>query len=142
MGTVVEEAQRTATRRSVVDDFGHHRAFLVEEQLVTNTDLSRRLHKHVPQTQFWVQLAQQEYLDAGIGLLLRAVEAGREHLRIVEDERVALVKVVQNVAKHERLVGRLALGVLFRQLNSLALAVDNHQTTLVTTIDTLYGTIL
>ena len=142
MGTVVEETQGASATSSIVDDLGYHRTVFLEEQLVADTYLARRLDEHVPQAQFLIQLAQQEHLDLCIGLFLCAVEACGEHLCVVEDEGVALVKVVYQVAERQVLIRVVAVAVLLEHLDGLALAVDNHQTALVAVVDAVHGTIL
>ena len=94
MRTVIEESQRTSATRCIVDNFGHHRTVLLEEEFVADTNLPGRLYEHIPQSQFLVELTQQEYLDFGIGLLLGAIKTGGEHLRIIEDKRVFLIEIV------------------------------------------------
>ena len=138
MVAVVEEAQGAASAGRVVDDLGHHRAFVLEEQLVANANLAGRLHQHVPKAQLLVQLTQQEHLNLGIRLLLGTIETSREHLRVVEYESVALVEIVHQVAERQELVGVVAVSVLPEHLNALALAVYDHQSRLVAAIDSLH----
>ena len=77
-------------------------------------DLARRIDQHVPQAQFAVQLAQQEDLDLGAGLLLVAVQTGREDLGVVEDEEVLFVEILDDILEDAVFDG--AFG-----------AVDDHQ---------------
>ena len=44
-----------------------------------------------------VEFAQQEHLDACSGLLLIAIESGREHLGVVEDEDIVFIEIFQDV---------------------------------------------
>ena len=135
---VVEEAQGASAARCVVNHFGHHRSAVVEEELVADANLACWFDKHVPQAHFLVQLAQQEYLYLGVGLLLCAVEACGEHLCVVEDERIALVEVVENVAEVKILLVALVVGerfavlVGFEQVDGLRLLVKHHQAAFVT----------
>ena len=66
------------------------------------------------QAQFAVQLAQQEDLDLGAGLLLVAVQTGREDLGVVEDEEVLFVEILDDILEDAVFDG--AFG-----------AVDDHQ---------------
>ena len=137
MGTVVEESQRAAATGGIVDHLGHHRSVVLEEQLVADTDLTGGLYEDIPQAQVGIELAQQEHLDLGVSLLLRAIEARGEHLGIVEDKGVMLVEVVEDVAEVE--IHGVALGILqlvafivfLRHLNLATLAVNHHQAALV-----------
>ena len=123
---VEQEAQRAAARSGVVDHLGHHQVVIAEIELVADTDLARRIDQHVPQTQFAVQLAQQEDFDLGAGLLLVAVQTGRKDLRVVEDEQVALVEIVDDILE-DTMLDR-ALGT-----------VHHHQTRLVAVLDRVLG---
>ena len=117
MRTVVEEAQRASAARSVVNHLCHHRPAVVEKQLVAYAYLTGRLNKDVPKAHLLVQFAQEEHLYLCVGLLLRAVKTRREHLRIVEDESVALVEIVEHIAEIE------ILGVAVLILQRLSLVV-------------------
>jgi hypothetical protein len=139
--TVVEETQRTTATGGIVDDLSHHRAVLLEEQLITDTNLAGGFYQHIPQAQLWVQFAQQEDLNLGIGLLLGAIKARREHLRIVKQHGVALAKVFDNVAELDKLVGEFTLVVSPIHVDGLALAVHYHHTTFIATIHFLNGTV-
>ena len=68
-----------------------------------------------------VEFAQQKHLNLGTRLLLVAIEFGGEHARVVEDEHILVVEVVQDVLEH--LV-----------LNLARLAVQHHQARLVTVL--------
>ena len=140
--TVVEEAQRTSAAGGIVDDLSHHRAVLFEEELIADTYLAGWLDEHIPQAQFLVEFAQQEHLYLGVGLLLRAVETGGEHLGVVEDEGIALVEVVHQVAECQELVGIVAVSIFPEHLYRLTLAVNHHQSRLVTTENALFRTVL
>ena len=138
MRTVVEETKRTSTTGGIVDDLSHHRSVIFEEELVANTNLARWLYKHIPQTEFLIELAEQEHLDLCVGLLLRPIQTGRKHLCVIEYKRVVLIEVVEDVTEIEidRLsvfvLQLLALLVVARHLYALTLTVNNHQPTLVT----------
>jgi len=60
---VVEEAQRSAAARGVVDYFGHYAAILAKEELVAYSYLACRVDKHIPQAQLRIKLAQEEHFD-------------------------------------------------------------------------------
>ena len=126
VGAVEEEAQRAAARGGVVDDLGHQQVVVAEVELVADADFARRVDQHVPQPQLAVELAQQEDFDFGPRLLLVAVEAGREDLRVVEDEEVLLLEVVENILEDAVLDGTLR-------------AVDDHQPRLVAVLRRIFG---
>ena len=97
---VVEEAERAAAARGVVDDFRHNGVVLAEIELIANSDFTRGVYEHVPQAQFLIELTQQEHLDACAGFLLVAVEACGEDLGVVEHEDVVLVEEVEDILEH------------------------------------------
>ena len=97
--TVVEETQCTSAAGGVVDDLSHHWSVFFKEQLVSNTYFTCRLYKHVPQALVGIKLAQQEHLNLCICLFLGAIQSCREHLGIVKDKGIVLIKVVQNVTE-------------------------------------------
>ena len=97
VGAVEQETQRAAARSGVVDHLGNQQVVVAEVELVADADLARRIDQHVPQAQFAVQLAQQEDLDLGAGLLLVAVQTGREDLGVVEDEEVLFVEILDDI---------------------------------------------
>ena len=117
VGTVVEEAQRSATRGGVVDYFGNERAVVVEEELVAYTYLACRLYQHIPQAHLLVELAEEEDLNLCVCLLLRTVQTCRHHSCVVEDERVVLSEVVEDVEQRQShllavfSLDKLALGI-------------------------------
>ena len=132
--TVVEEAQCTSAACSVVDNLSHHRAALVKEELVADTYLASRLNEHVPKAHLLIKLTQKEHLNLGVGFLLCAVEASREHLCVVEDESVMLVEIVEHIAEVEVFaLNGLAVGVLLKHVDSLRFLMQNHQSALVAT---------
>ena len=107
---VVEEAERAASARGVVDDFRHNGVVLAEIELVANSYFSRGIYQHVPQAQFLVEFAQQEHFDPCAGFLLVAVEACGEDLGVVEHENVVLVEEVEDILEHAVLyLARLAV---------------------------------
>ena len=101
-----------------------------------------RLHHHVPQSQFFVQLAQEEHLNLRIGLLLGAEETGGKHLRVVEHEDIALVEIVYDAAEHDGAVGRLAVGILLEHVDGLTAAVYHHQAAFVAVVNLFYGAVV
>ena len=133
VGTVIEETERTAAARRIVDDFCHHRSAVVEEQFVTDTDLTGRLHKHIPQAHLLIEFTQQEHLYLGIGLFLRTIETSRKHLRIIEHERIALVEMIQHVAEVKIhgiplfVFQRFSVFIGLKHVYLLRLTVQNHQ---------------
>ena len=144
---VIQEPERAPTARGVVDDLGHHRPVVVEKQLVAYAYLPGRLNQHVPKAQFFVELAQQEHLNLCVGLLLGAIESGRKHLCVVEDEGVAVVKVVHYVAETEvngiaiGIHHVVALGVFLAHLYTIALAVGHHQAALIAMVHLVDGAV-
>ena len=145
MRTVVEESERTSATGGIVNDLRHHRTVLLEEELVADTDLTGGLHEHIPQAQLLVELAQQEHLNLGIGLLLGTVQTGGEHLRIVEDKGIVLVEVVEHIAEVEEyglsllVFHILSVLIFLGGLDALTLTVNHHQTTFITMITRLKG---
>ena len=143
MRTVVEESEGTSTAGGIVNDLSHHRTILLKEELITDTDLTGRLHEHVPQTQFLVEFTQQEHLDLGISLLLGTIQTGRKHLGIVEDKGIVLVEIVEHIAEVEEdgfplLVEQILSVLIFLgRLDALTLTVNHHQTTFITMITRL-----
>ena len=99
MIAVVEEAQRAPAAGGVVNDLGHHRPVFLEEELVADTYLARRLDEHIPQAQLRVEFTQQEYLYLCVSLFLCSIQAGGEHLGIVENKSIALVEEINYVAE-------------------------------------------
>ena len=134
--TVVEEAQCASAACCVVDNLSHHRAALVEEELIAYTYLACRLNEHIPKAHLLVKLTQEEHLNLGVGLLLCTIEASREHLCVVEDESVVLVEIVEHIAEVEVFaLNGLAVGVLLKHVDSLRFLMQNHQSALITTCD-------
>ena len=119
-GTASRGTPRSCRRKGsgVVDYLGSHDVVLAEVELVADAYLARRVDQDVPQSELAVQLAQQEYLDVGSGLLLVAVQTCRKDLRVVEYEHVLLVEILDNVLED-------AVFDLSR------LAVDDHKTRVV-----------
>ena len=126
VGAVEQEAQRAAARGGVVDHLGHQQVVVAEVEFVADTDFARGVHQHVPQPQFAVEFPQQEDFDFGAGLLLVAVEACRENLRVVEDEQVLFVEILDDVLEDT-------------VLDSAFGAVDDHQTRLVAIVGRVFG---
>ena len=98
--SVIKETERTAAGSGVVYYFRYHRVVGTEIQLVADTDFTGRIYQHIPQTEFFVQLTQQEYFDTSSRLLLITIQTCREYLRIVEYKYVFIIKVVQNILEH------------------------------------------
>ena len=126
VGAVEQEAQRAAARGGVVDHLGHQQVVVAEVEFVADTDFARGVHQHVPQPQFAVEFPQQEDFDFRAGLLLVAVEACRENLRVVEDEQVLFVEILDDVLEDT-------------VLDSAFGAVDDHQTRLVAIVGRVFG---
>ena len=123
---VEEEAQRTAARGGVVDHLGAHHVVVAEVELVPYSYLSGRINQNVPQTQLAVELAQQEDLDLGARLLLVSVEACGEYLRVVEDEDILLLEIVDYILENSMF--DLARGSVY-----------HHQTRLVAVFGGVFG---
>ena len=138
MGAVVKETQRAPTAGGIINDLCHHRTFFLEEQFVADTDLTCRFHQHIPQAQLRIQLTQQEDFNLGIGLFLCAIQTGGEYLRIVEDDGVTLVEIVDDATELDEFLGVVARFVFFEHLDGLTLAMHNHHAALVATIN-LFG---
>ena len=84
-----------------------------------------------------VELAQHEDLDLRVGLLFCAIQASREHLGVVQHERVALAKVVEHIAEIKILsVYWLSLAIFLKEFYLSAFAMKHHEARLITTIDT------
>lgn len=118
MVAVVEEAQRASAAGGVVNHLGHDGIVFSKIKFVSDTDFACRVNQHVPEAQFLVEFAQQEYLDAGASFFLVAVEAGRKHLGVIEDEKVVLIEIGEQVLKHS-------------VFNFTRFAVKHHHTALV-----------
>ncbi len=141
VGTVVKEAQRTSATGGIVNDLGHHRSVFFKEEFVANTNLACRLYQHIPQAKFFIQLTQQEHLNLGIGLLLGTKQTGRKHLGVVEHHDIAIIEVVDDVAEEQELVCVVALSVLGIHIYCLTLAVNDHHTAFVTSVDLVHGAV-
>ena len=126
VGAVEEEAQRAAARGGVVDHLGHQQVVVAEVEFVADADLARRVHQHVPQPQLAVQLAQQEDLDLGAGLLLVAVQTRGKDLRVVEDEEVLFVEIVDDVLENAVFDGPFG-------------PIDDHQARFVAVLGRVFG---
>ena len=113
------ETEGTATGGRIVDDFGHEALVLAEVEFVTDTDFTRGIDNHVPEALLAVQLAEQIDLDAGSGLLLIAIETGREYLGVVEYEGITFIEVVENILENT-------------VLNLTAVLVKDHQFAFIT----------
>ena len=130
--TIVEEPQRTSAARGIVDDLGHHRARIVEEELVANSNLSCRFNENVPQPHLGIKLSEEEDLDFSICLLLCSVQTGRENLCVVEDHHIAIVEVFAYILEFDVIVlCRLTLDFLVVEVDSLRLAVNDHHAGLI-----------
>ena len=130
--TVVEEPQRTSAARGIVDNLGHHRARIVEEELVANSNLSCRFNENVPQSHLCIELSEEEDLDFGICFLLCSVQTGRENLCVVEDHHIAIVEVFAYILEFDVIVlCRLTLDFLVVEVDSLRLAVNDHHASLI-----------
>ena len=132
MRTVVQETEGTATAGGIVDDLSHHRTGFIEEELVADADLASRLHEHVPEAHLLVQFAEQKDLNLGIRLLLCAIQASREHLRIVEEEGISLIEIIQHVSEIKMFsLNGITLRILLEHFYGLRPAVKHHQLALI-----------
>ena len=87
----------------------------------------------MPQAHLPVQLPEQEHLYLGIGLLLRAIESGGEHLGVVEHKDIALVEIVDDVAElYVFSLNGIAVGIVLEEVYLSRLPVQHHQSGLVT----------
>lgn len=124
--------------RRVVVDLCYREAVVIEEQFVTDTDLTGGLHEDIPQMGLLIELTEHEDLDLSIRLLLRAIEACGEHLRVVEHERVALTEVVEDITEVKVLtLDGVALVILLEKFNLAGSAMKHHQARLITTVGTV-----
>ena len=137
MGTVIEETESATAARCIVNDLCHHRTTVVEKQLITDTDLARRLHQHVPKAHLLIELTEQEHLYLGIGLLFRTIETGREHFRIIENERITLIEMVQHIAEVKEhgipfiVFQWFSILIGLEHIDLLRLTMQNHQFTFI-----------
>ena len=100
MRAVIKETQGTATRSGIIDHLSHHRIVITEIELIADTDLTGRVYQHIPQTELFIQLAQQKNFDTCTGLFLITVQACRKHLRVIEDKHILIIKIIQDILKH------------------------------------------
>ena len=94
---VIEEAEGTSAGSGIVDYLSYKAFVFAEIKFVAYTDFAGRVHDNVPEPLLLCKFAEEEHLDIGAGFLLFAVEPCREYLGVVEDEGVALSKVIDNV---------------------------------------------
>ena len=118
---VVEEAKGTTTGGGVVDHLSNQPLIVTKEELIPDPDLTSRVHEDIPEIVLRLQLTHQEYLDAGIRLLLMSHEVGREDLRIIEDNHVILSEVLDQILK-------------LSMLDLPTLAVEHHHPRLITKV--------
>ncbi len=118
---VVQETECAAARCGVVDNLGHQTLVFAEIEFIADADLACRIDQHVPQTAFGVQLAQQEDLDAGSGLLLIAIQTRGKDLCVVENHKILLVEIVDEFLENF-------------MFDFLALLVQHHHLTFVTMV--------
>ena len=97
-----------------------------------------RFYQHIPESKVFIQFTQQEHLNLGIRLLLGTEQTGREHLGIVEHHDITIIEVVDDVPEEQELVCVFALSILGIHIYRLTLAVNDHHTTFVTTIDLVH----
>ena len=134
---IIEETEGTATAGGIVDNLGNHLVDIIEEKLVADTDLAGRLYQYVPKAHLWIELAEQEHLYLGIGLLLGTVKTGWENLGIVEDEGIALFKEIHDILELQEYwiaIGInhiLAVFIFLVHLDGFTLLVENHESGLV-----------
>ena len=118
VGAVEEETHGAAARGGVVNHLCHQRLVGTEVELVADAYLAGRVDNDVPQAHVLVQFTLQEHGDFGTGLLLLAIQQGREHLGVVGHHHIALVQVVKQVFEQTVLDG-------------LGVAVQHHEACLV-----------
>ena len=112
---VRQEAEGTSAAGSIIYHFSNDSGVFLKRQFITDTNLSRRFYLHIPIAVLVIQLTEQEYLNKRIGLLLTTPETSRKDLGIVENEQIALIKILYQ----------------FRHgfvLNIPCLAMEHHQT--------------
>ena len=143
--TVVEESQGATATGSVVYYLGHHGTTIVKEKLITNANLTCRLHKHIPKAHLFVEFSQQEHLYLGIGLLLGSIQSSWEHLGVVEHKDISFAKILQYMTEIQKdritflVFQRLTVLVLFVHVNGLRLTMEYHQSALVPMIRWVEG---
>jgi len=96
--SLVVEPYCPSARGRIVDHLAPQLA-VVEEDLVSDADLSRRVDNNVPDVLFRVQLAEEKHLDLGVRFFLLPVQPGLEDLCFVDDDTVPFLKVVHDVEK-------------------------------------------
>ena len=97
--TIVEETQCTTARSGIVNNLCSQNIILAKVELIADTNLTRRIYQHIPQSKLTVELTKQENFNLGTGLLLISIEASRKYLCIVKDKAVFLLKIVENIFK-------------------------------------------
>ena len=100
IATIIEEAQSTTTRGCIVNNLCTKDIILAKVELITNTNLTSRVYKHIPQTKLLIELTKQENLNLGASLLLISIESCREDLCVVKHKAVLLLKILQNILKN------------------------------------------
>ena len=139
--TVIEEAQGAATAGGIVNHLCHHRSVVLKEELVADTDFAGGLHQHIPKAQLLIELTQKEHLNLGVGFFLGTIKTGGEHARIVEDEDVTLIKIVDDITEGHILGVALSISqaisfsILLVHVDGLALTVNHHQPAVVAAIN-------
>ena len=119
MSSIKQESQSTSSRCGIVNHLGYKTVVLTEIEFVANSDLASRIDQHIPETCFSIQFSQQENLDARPCLLLVAVETSWKDLGIVEEHKVFLVKIVDELLE-------------YLVLNLFAFLVEHHKTGFIT----------
>ena len=126
VGSVEEEPEGSSPGGGVVDDLGDEQVVVSEVEFVSDSDLSGGVDEHVPEPEFAVEFAEEEYFDFGTGFLLVSVEASGEYLGVVEYEEVLFVEIFDDVLENAVFDGT------FR-------AVDDHQTGFVPIFGRIFG---
>ena len=119
MSAVEQESQSASSRCGIVNHLRHKTVILSEIELVANSDLACRIDEHIPETCLSIQFSQQENLDACTSLLLVAVETSWEDLGVVEEHKVFLIKIVDELLE-------------YLVLNLVAFLVEHHKTGFIT----------
>ena len=97
--SVVEESECAASGCGVVNDF-RHEAVVSEVEFVSDSDFSCRLDNHIPESLLFIEFPEQEYLNVGTCFLFLSEKSGRENFCVVQNECVALSKIVSDVLEN------------------------------------------
>src|SRR5437868_6251838 len=86
-----------ATAGCIVNDLCYQVFLFAEIQFVSDADLSGGINNHVPKPVGFIEFSQEKYFDLGAGLFLTAVHAGGKNLRVVYNENIFVVEIVEYV---------------------------------------------